>query len=146
VLTRANTDSGIQKMLFDSRGEYAEYCYYKHGDSGGIEGQMLMKGITNAIEEVHLQMISNTYHYLDWNPEEIDHLICHQVGQKSHESLCEIAEVAIEKAPISYRDYGNITTATIPLNLHFAKPNKGDKILLIGGGSGLSSYQGGIQW
>ena len=48
VVQKKDSDSGIQKMLFDSRGEYAEYCYYKY-ENGVIEGQMLMKGITDTI-------------------------------------------------------------------------------------------------
>ena len=57
-----------------------------------------------------------------------------------------MAEISVEKAPITYRDYGNTTTATIPLCINIANPRRNDKILLIGGGSGLSSYQGGIIW
>lgn len=145
ILKPKDDHTGIQNMLFDSRGEYAEYCYYKY-ENGVIEGQMLMKGITDTIAQIHLSMISNTYHYLDWNPNDVDLLACHQVGKKSHIGLCEMAEVPIDKAPITYEKFGNVTTVTIPLALHIAKPKKNDKILLIGGGSGLSSYQGGIIW
>lgn len=145
VVQKKDDDSGIQQMLFDSRGEYAEYCYYKY-ENGVIEGQMLMKGITETIAQIHLSMISNTYHYLDWQPDDISLLACHQVGRKSHEELCKMAEIPKEKAPITYEYFGNVTTVTIPLAIHLAKPEKGDKILFIGGGSGLSSYQGGVIW
>jgi len=138
-------NTGIQTMLFDSRGEYAEYCYYKY-ENGVIEGQMLMKGITDTIAKIHLSLISNTYHYLDWKPDDVSLLACHQVGKKSHESICEMAEIPIHKSPVTYEKFGNVTTVTIPLALHIAKPNNNDKILIIGGGSGLSSYQGGIIW
>lgn len=147
VLTRKdkNDMAGIQRMLFDSRGEYAEYCYYKYVGNE-IEGQMLMKGITDTISNIHLQMISNTYHYLDWSPEDVDYLACHQVGKKSHQGLCDMAEIPHNKAPITYKELGNTTSATIPLCIEFAKPKLNDKILFIGGGSGLSSYQGGVIW
>jgi len=146
VLTRKNDESGIKNLLFDSKGEYAEYCYYRYLDNGDVEGQMLMKGITEAINQIHLGMISNCYHYLDWSPEDVDILACHQVGKKSVSSLCKIAEVPESKVPITYRKYGNTATCTIPIALHIAKPGDGDRILLMGGGSGLSSFQGGIQW
>lgn len=147
IITRKkeNDPAGIQKMLFDSRGQYAEYCYYKHVGNE-IEGQMLMKGITDTIGQIHLEMISNTYHYLDWQPENVDFLACHQVGKKSHQGLCQMAEVSESKAPITYKEYGNTTSATIPLCIDIAKPKINDKILFIGGGSGLSSYQGGVIW
>lgn len=146
LLTRKNDESGIKNMLFDSRGEYAEYCYYKYLENGDVEGQMLMKGITDTINQIHLGMISNTYHYLDWQPDDVDFLVCHQVGKRSVKSLCDIAEVPETKVPITYRKYGNTATCTIPIGLDIAKPSVGDKILMMGGGSGLSSFQGGIQW
>jgi 3-oxoacyl-[acyl-carrier-protein] synthase-3 len=146
ILTRSNDGSGIKNMLFDSRGEYAEYCYYRYLENGDVEGQMLMKGITDTINEIHLKMISNTYHYLDWKPADVDILACHQVGKRSVSSLCDIAEVPENKVPITYRKYGNTATCTIPIALDIAKPSNGAKILLMGGGSGLSSFQGGIEW
>jgi len=146
VLTRKKDDSGIKNLLFESRGEYAEYCYYRYLENGDVEGQMLMKGITDAINEIHLGMISNCYHYLDWTPANVDTLVCHQVGKKSVSALCNIAEVSESKVPITYRKYGNTATCTIPIGLHIAKPKNGDRILLMGGGSGLSSFQGGIEW
>lgn len=146
ILTRKNNDSGIKNLIFDSRGEYAEYCYFKYTENGDVEGQMLMKGITDLIDQIHIKMISNTYHYLDWSPTIVNFLICHQVGRKSVQSLSEISEVPTNKIPITYKKFGNTATCTIPIGLHIAKPKIGDKILLMGGGSGLSSFQGGIVW
>jgi len=146
ILTRKDSNSGIQNLLFDSRGEYAQYCYYKYTEDGDVEGQMLMKGITDKIDEIHLGMISNCYHYLGWTPDMVDYLVCHQVGKKSVGSLCEIAEIPENKVPVTYKKYENTATCTIPLGLNIAKPSRGDRILLMGGGSGLSSFQGGILW
>lgn len=146
VLARKKEDnSGIQKFVLDSRGQYTKYCYYRFVD-GDIEGQMLMKGMTDVINDVHLKMISNTYHYLGWTPSDIDYLVCHQVGKKSQLDLCNIAEVSMQKAPTIYEKLGNITTCSIPATLNYIKPEKGAKILLLGGGSGLSSFQGGLIW
>ena len=66
--------------------------------------------------------------------------------KKSVSSLCKIAEIPESKIPITYKKYGNTATCTIPVGLHIAKPSNGDSILLMGGGSGLSSFQCGIQW
>ena len=68
------------------------------------------------------------------------------IGKKSHEDLCNIADVPIHKAPQIYQYHGNITTCSIPLILHCESLKKGDRILLMGGGSGLSSFQGGLVW
>ena len=147
VLSMKNSPvTGIQTMLFDSKGEYVKYCYYRYEEDGYIDGQMLMKGICDKVEEVHQELISNCYHYLDWKPEDVSHFACHQVGKKSVTGLCKIAEVPIEKTPITYKNYGNTATCSIPIALKIVNPNPGDKILLMGGGSGLTSFQGGIVW
>ena len=146
VLTRKSSEhKGIQKILLDSQGKYTDYCYYRYVN-GHIEGQMLMKGMTDVINETHLKMISNTYHYLDWKPEDVDYLVCHQVGKKSQVDLCTISGVPLERAPTIYEKLGNITTCSIPVTLDYINPQKGDKILMMGGGSGLSSFQGGLIW
>lgn len=146
ILTRKNETSGIKNLLFDSQGEYADYCYYRYKDNGDIEGQMLMRGINSIINSIHLKMISNTYHYLDWEPADVDVLACHQVGKRSVRDLCNIADIKEDIVPITYKEYGNTASCSIPLALSIANPSKGDKILLMGGGSGLSSFQGGLIW
>ena len=115
---KRDNDTGIQKLLLDSRGEYTEYCYYRY-ENGDIEGQMLMKGMTDVINEVHIKMISNTYHYLDWTPSDVDYLVCHQVGKKSQLDLCNISEIPLIKAPTIYEKLGNITTCSIPATLDY---------------------------
>ena len=142
---KSNSNTGLQKFLLDSKGQYTDYCFYRY-KGGDIEGQMLMKGMTDVINDVHLKMISNTYHYLDWGPEDVDFMVCHQVGKKSQKDLCNIAEIPLEKAPTIYEKLGNITTCSIPVTLNSINPKKGDKILMMGGGSGLSSFQGGLIW
>ena len=146
ILTRNDEQSGIKNMLFDSQGEYADYCYYRYKENGDIEGQMLMKGINKIINQIHLKMISNTYHYLGWTPTDVEFLACHQVGKRSVQAICKIAEIPEKKVPITYKKFGNTASCSIPIALDIAKPSKGDKILLIGGGSGLSSFQGGLVW
>jgi 3-oxoacyl-[acyl-carrier-protein] synthase-3 len=147
VLARGDqqTPSGIKSMRFDSRGEYAEFCYYRYREAG-IEGQMLMKGITDTINQVHTEMMPGTYGDLGWKPEEVDHMICHQVGKKSVTDLCNISNVPLDKTPVTYIYLGNTASCSIPIALDYAELKQGDRILLMGGGSGLASFQGGIVW
>jgi 3-oxoacyl-(acyl-carrier-protein) synthase III len=147
VLTRGEktTSSGIKAMHFDSRGEYADFCFYRYGEDG-IEGQMLMKGITDTINAVHTEMMPTTYDDLDWQPEDVDYMICHQVGKKSVTDLCEISRIPLEKTPLTYIYLGNTASCSIPIALDYANAKEGDKILMMGGGSGLASFQGGVVW
>ena len=145
ILTRNQENSGLKHLEMISIGGWEKHCYYKY-QNGQIEGQMLMGGMTDEIDKLHNSLISNTYHYLDWNEEDVDYLFCHQVGKKTHRSLSKITGVPIEKMPEIYSKHGNITTCSIPLAMHNTRLEKGDRILLLGGGSGFSSFQGGMVW
>ncbi|WP_198939397.1 3-oxoacyl-[acyl-carrier-protein] synthase III C-terminal domain-containing protein [Motiliproteus sp. MSK22-1] len=103
-----------------------------------------MDKISKAIITMHGNLIEQTYECLGWTPDEIDHLVCHQVGRKPHQRLVGMTGIEAERAPVTYRNYGNITSATIPFNLHLVRPTVGDKLLLLGTGSGLSISQVGL--
>lgn len=137
--------SGLKNLTIVSQGGWEKHCYYKY-DNGVIEGQMLMQGMTQEIDKLHSSMISNTYHYLDWKPENVDYLFCHQVGKKTHQSLSVISGVPLHKMPEIYSLHGNITTCSIPLTMHNTDLKRGENVLIMGGGSGFSSFQGGIVW
>ncbi len=144
IIRRSECQDGFCKFNFSSNGEHTSLCYYEYDADGHVEGQMLMKSISIEIVGFHRQMIRDTYHKLSWKPTDIDWLYCHQVGAKPHYQMAELAEIDTEKAPITYRKFGNITSATIPVNFHFNPPEKGDKILILGTGSGLSISQTGM--
>lgn len=144
ILNRSHSQSGFKQFNFSSNGKHTNLCYYKYDKSGDIEGQMIMTSISSEMIAFHQSMIHGTYDGLFWSPDEIDTLICHQVGQKPHKQMASVAKIGIEKAPITYRHLGNITSATIPVNLYYNRPNKGDKVLILGAGSGLSVSQTGM--
>jgi len=145
VVTREKDGSGLKNLSIISIGGWEKHCYYRYV-GGQIEGQMLMKGMTDEIDKLHTSLTSNTYHYLGWDADEIDYLFCHQVGKKTHRDLSGISGVPISRMPEIYRLHGNITTCSIPLAMHNTDMSRGDKVLLMGGGSGFSSFQGGMVW
>ena len=93
---------------------------------------------------MHRALIDETYKVLNWKPKDVDHLICHQVGSKPHHRMAKLAGIELEKAPTIFPSYGNLTSATIPVTLDSARPNEGDRILILGAGSGLSISQIGL--
>lgn len=147
VLTRSDSTSasGIKAMHFNSMGQYANFCFYRWGIHG-IDGQMLMKGITDKINEIHMDMVDDMYRDLAWKPEEVDYMICHQVGKKSVKDFANISRVPMDKVPLTYIYLGNTASCSIPIAMEFADPDVGDKMFLMGGGSGLSNFQGGLIW
>ncbi|MCW8964189.1 MAG: ketoacyl-ACP synthase III [Gammaproteobacteria bacterium] len=144
ILGKSHKQNGFRKFNFSSNGQHADLCYYGYDKAGDIEGQMMMSSISREMIAFHQSMINSTYQGLIWSPKEVDHLICHQVGQRPHRKMASIADVPVSRAPITYRNLGNITSATIPVNLYFNRPEKGDKVLILGAGSGLSVSQTGM--
>ena len=144
ILGQSSRKSGFRKFNFSSNGEHADLCYYNYDNDGKIEGQMLMKPISNEIVGYHRRMINATYSSLNWSSETVDWLYCHQVGARPHRQMASLADIELERAPITYQYYGNITSATIPMNLYNNRPKKGDKVLILGTGSGLSVSQTGM--
>ena len=144
ILQRASAESGIKTYRFTSRGRYAELCFYKFDETGKRCGQMIMDKISAVMIRMHQALIKETYEGLDWQPGDVDHLICHQVGTKPHQRMAKLAGIDLQKAPTIFQSYGNLTSATIPVTLASAKPEQGDRILILGAGSGLSISQIGM--
>ncbi len=144
ILQRASQHSGIKTYRFTSRGRYTELCFVKFDSEGKRCGQMIMDKISAVMIRMHQSLIAETYKALNWKPDDVDHLICHQVGSKPHHRMAKLAGIALEKAPTIFQRYGNLTSATMPVTLDTAKPDAGDRILILGAGSGLSISQIGL--
>lgn len=144
ILQRASQYSGVKTYRFTSQGRYAELCFYKFDRTGKRQGQMLMEKISAAVIHMHKSLIAETYQMLEWEPKDVDFLIAHQVGQKVHTRFAALAGIERKKAPSTFEKYGNLTSASIPVTLELAQPVAGDKILILGSGSGLSISQIGL--
>lgn len=146
IVSKKNYDEeGCQYLHFASEGQYSDLCYYKH-TSKGIEFQMLMEKISRRGVGLHEREIGNTYKNLKWNPKLVSKLYCHQVGSGPHAQMASLATQPLVNAPNTYENYGNLTSATFPVNMFLNRPLEGDKVLLLGSGSGLSICQIGLQF
>lgn len=144
VLTRPDSDDGFKRFNVRSDGRYTKLCYFNYNEDGVAVDKMHMKTISNKIVDIHRDMIEETYNALEWSPSEVDLMLTHQVGDLPHRQLAELAGVPIDKAPVSYAQYGYLTSATIPVLLYENQPGKGDKVLILGAGSGLTISQSGV--
>lgn len=143
VIEASNNESGLKWLNFHSDGKHAKLCFYKHTDNG-VLGQMLMKEISIQIVRLHQQLIDRTYKALKWLPSSINKAYCHQTGAKPHAFLANLAQQPLDNCPVTYEFFGNLTSASIPVNMYINKPNRGDRVLFMGTGSGLSVCQGGM--
>ncbi|MFJ5625507.1 ketoacyl-ACP synthase III [Peribacillus loiseleuriae] len=81
---------------------------------------------------------------------EVDWFVPHSANLRMIESICERSGVPIERTLYSLVDYGNTSSATIPLSLdkgvNEKKLRNGDKVLLYGFGGGLAHAGLLIKW
>lgn len=79
-----------------------------------------------------------------------DKVICHQVGVAHRNLLMDTLKIEKDKDFISYDRYGNTGSAACPLTLLKASEagflRSGDKVALLGIGSGLHTNMMGLEW
>jgi len=87
---------------------------------------------------------------LGWSEQTADRIICHQVGSIHRLKLFETLGLDLEKDFSTFPLFGNIGSVSLPFTLaRAAEENliqKGDKIALLGIGSGLSSMMLAVEW
>lgn len=87
---------------------------------------------------------------LGWDNNTPDLVLTHQVGAAHEKLLLESLELTHKKTFRTYPFLGNTGSSALPITLMMAhedgKIKKGDKVALLGIGSGLSSVMLGVQW
>jgi len=87
---------------------------------------------------------------LGWVVEELDQFIIHQVSKAHTDSLMKLLRLDPEKIFRIYPELGNIGPAAVPIALAKAvaggKINKGDRVAVLGIGSGLNCSMAEIVW
>lgn len=88
--------------------------------------------------------------HFGWKADDIDHIVCHQVGKQVNDAFYKEMGLQREKEFTIYQEYGNLVSAALPTAFAMAIEQKGikkgDKILLTGFGSGLNSMFSAIEW
>lgn len=87
---------------------------------------------------------------LEWSEDDIDTIVCHQVGKQVNSVFYDTMGLPMEKEYTVYQQYGNLVSAALPSALFTAAEeghfSEGDKILLTAFGSGLNCAFSGIVW
>ncbi len=87
---------------------------------------------------------------MDWSEEDVDRVICHQVGSGHQDAILKTLGIAPEKDFTTYAYLGNIGTVSLPLTAAMADErgalSRGDKVSFLGIGSGLNCMMLGLQW
>ncbi len=87
---------------------------------------------------------------LGWVVDELDHFIIHQVSKAHTDSLMKLLGLDPEKIYRIYPDLGNIGPAAVPIALakavEMGQVKRGDRVALLGIGSGLNCSMAEIVW
>ncbi|WP_010582888.1 3-oxoacyl-ACP synthase III [Schlesneria paludicola] len=87
---------------------------------------------------------------IGFSPEQIDKVICHQVGKGHREQVLSALGISQDKDFCTYPYLGNIGTVSLPLTAAIADErgflNKGDRVGFLGIGSGLNCLMLAIDW
>jgi 3-oxoacyl-[acyl-carrier-protein] synthase-3 len=106
-------------------------------DSRGL----LLAGLDVAESAMKEAMVA-----FDWD--DIDHYIIHQVSTVHCQALAQRLGLDQAKIPLTFPTLGNIGPAAIPITLalHQDKIAKGDRVLVMGMGSGINAMAAEIRW
>jgi acyl-CoA:acyl-CoA alkyltransferase len=87
---------------------------------------------------------------LGWGNDQIDKVICHQVGSSHQQSMLKALGIPLEKDFPTYPYLGNMGTVSLPLSAAIAEDRRflqpGDRVGFLGIGSGLNCLMLGLDW
>ena len=87
---------------------------------------------------------------LGWAGVELDHYVLHQVSQVHTAALLDLLGIDPAQALTTFPEYGNVGPASVPLTLsklqEAGRLNAGDRVGLLGIGSGLNCSMAEILW
>lgn len=111
-----------------------------------MDGQAVFKFAVKKVPEVICEMLLKN----QTEKEQIRYYILHQANRRIVESVAKRMGEPIEKFPMNLQDYGNTSSASIPIlldELHRkGKLSKGDRIVFAGFGAGLTWGATMTQW
>jgi acyl-CoA:acyl-CoA alkyltransferase len=84
----------------------------------------------------------------EWNWSSMDRYITHQVSSVHTNAIVKAAKLDRSRVPVTFPKYGNVGPASIPITLveEQATLRKGDRVLLMGVGSGLNTAMMELAW
>jgi 3-oxoacyl-[acyl-carrier-protein] synthase-3 len=87
---------------------------------------------------------------LEWTADTLDLAVLHQVSKVHTEQLARALGIALERVPMIFPEHGNVGPASVPMTLAKAaadgRVRRGDRVALMGIGSGLNCAMAEVIW
>ncbi len=142
-----------------SRPEHHKLCrwgLFPESTEGGSAQNYRQRMQTDSVKVLKhgVQLGKETWEHLlahlDWRSEDVDRVICHQVGSGHQEQILRAFEIDRGKDFSSYAYLGNMGTVSLPVTAALANQRKflqpGQRVAFLGIGSGLNCMMLGWQW
>lgn len=130
--------------------QHSELC---QGDSHGAEA-LAMQTDSEQLLIAGVELARTTWgafaEKTGWDPATVDRFICHQVGSVHRRKLYEALGLDLAKDFSTFETLGNMGSASLPATLARAVEagavREGDKVGLLGIGSGLNCLMLALEW
>jgi len=120
-----------------------------HGLCVGDNETMItdLKGLLDAGLELVGALWDESAEELKWD-QGLDRYVLHQVSKVHTEALCAQLDIDLSLVPVTFPEFGNIGPASVPFTLAEGTDGleRGDRVLLMGIGSGLNACCLEITW
>lgn len=108
------------------------------------------KGLLLAGLELAAQTWKEALSTFDWDGDDVDTFVVHQVSKVHTRAVCDTLGVDIDKFPLIYPHFGNIGPAGVPTVLSKAAQDgtlqPGSRVMLMGVGSGINTACSELVW
>lgn len=130
--------------------EHSELCQGDTADEGGLA----MQTDSERLLEAGVALASETWAEFGtltgWTSSSVDRAICHQVGSAHRRRLFEAVGLDLAKDYSTFETLGNMGSVSLPATLASAVEAgaivKGNKVALMGIGSGLNCMMLALEW
>lgn len=130
--------SGLSGAMMCSDGLRKDALTLKTGEKMGMDGQAVFKFAVKAVPEIIEKVLDTS----GLEKDEIDYYILHQANARIVDAVSRRLKEDISKFPMNLSEYGNTSSASIPILLDELNRNgkikSGDKMIMAGFGAGLS--------
>jgi len=143
----------ITAAVAQARTEFHDLCR-SDDDAGGAEMQPVMdtdserllhEGIATGFAAMEKFLPESS-----WRRDEIDRTVCHQVGGKHRAMMLETLGLDIDRDTATFPWMGNTGSVALPITLavaaHRGDIRKGNRVAMLGIGSGINSVMVAAHW
>jgi len=93
---------------------------------------------------------ADVHEHVDLGPQAVQEYALHQVGRSNHEAVISALDLPADRAMTIFPEYGNIGACGVPLTvargLEMNRICQGDRVGMLGIGSGLNVSMMGMRW